>query len=144
MAVEISKVDVWAGEIQDRPGGLAEKLQAVSKAGANLEFVIARRAPDKPGTGVVFMAPLTGAAQTEAAAGVGLSKAASLRSVRIEGPDQPGLGAKTAQALADAGINMRGLSAAAIGARCVVYFAFDSDADADKASKVLQTALAGT
>ena len=52
MAIQVNKVDVWVGEIGDRPGGLGEKLDALSEVGANLEFVISRRAPEKPGTGV--------------------------------------------------------------------------------------------
>jgi hypothetical protein len=141
MAVEITKVDVWAGEIQDRAGALAEKLEAVAKAGANLEFVIARRAPEKPGHGVVFVAPLKGAAQTKAAQQAGLAKTDSLHSLRLAGPDKAGFGATMTRAVAQAGINLRGLSAAAIGRRCVVYFAFDSDADAKAATKVLKKAL---
>jgi hypothetical protein len=129
---------VWAGSIEDRPGGLAEKLAALAEAGAQLEFVIARRASEKPGTCVVFLTPLTGAAQIRAAKRVGLEKTKSLHSLRVEGPDQPGLGAKMTQALAQAGINLRGLSAAAIGRRCVVHLALDSAADAAKATRVLK------
>ena len=143
MSVSITKVDVWAGEIMDQPGGLASKLGAVAKAGASLEFLVARRSPDQPGKGVVFVAPLKGAAQTKAAAGAGLSKAVGMYSLRLEVPDKPGLGAKVAQAVADAGINLRGLSAAALGRKCVVYFSFDSDADAKKAATTLKKALAG-
>ena len=55
MALKIANVDVWAATIKDRPGGVAEKLAALSKAGANLAFVIARRQADKPGKGVVFV-----------------------------------------------------------------------------------------
>ena len=141
MAIAISKVDVWAGDIEDRAGALASKLEALSEAGANLEFVIARRAPERPGTGVVFLAPLSGAAQTKAAASVGLSKAVGMHSLRLEGPNRPGFSAKIGRAIADAGINVRGVSAAAIGRRCVVYFAFDSDADASKAGLVLKKAF---
>ena len=143
MPYRITKVDVWAGPIKDRPGGLAEKLEALANAKASLEFVIARRAPDKPGTGVAFLAPLRGAAQTRAAKKAGLSRATSLCSLRLEGPDKPGLGARMTRLLADAGISMRGLSSAALGRRCVVYFAFDNTADANKASRVLRKALAG-
>lgn len=143
MAFQIIKVNVWVGEIEDRPGGLGEKLQALSEAGANLEFVISRRAPDKPGAGVVFLAPVRGAAQARAAKNAGLSKATALCSLRLEGPDKPGLGAKITRVVADAGINMRGLSAAALGRRCVVYFAFDNSADANKASRILKKELAG-
>jgi len=49
MAYTIKKVDVWAGEVADRPGGLASTLAAMQSAGSNIEFVVARRAPDKPG-----------------------------------------------------------------------------------------------
>ena len=40
-----------------------------------------------------------------------------------------------------AGINLRGLSAAAIGRRSVSYLAFDSAADADNAVSILRKAL---
>ena len=49
MAYRINKVDVWAGEIEDRPGGLAKKLAVLAEAGANFEFLISRRAPKSRG-----------------------------------------------------------------------------------------------
>lgn len=139
MALAVTRTDVWAASIEDRAGGLAEKLAAVAAAGAQLEFVVARRAPDKPGTGVVFIAPLAGAAQLRAAKKAGFAKTQSLHSVRIEGPDKPGLGAQVTCALAKAGINLRGLSAAAIGKRCVVYLALDKATDAAKAARALKS-----
>ena len=141
MAYTVKKVDVWAGEIADHPGGLAEKLTALSAAGANFEFLISRRAPDKPGTGVVFLAPIKGAKQKSVAQTAGLSTTDSLYSVRVEGPDRAGLGTKMSRAVADAGIHLRGISAAALGRRSVTYFAFDSAADADTAISVLKKAL---
>ena len=143
MAIQISKVDVWAGEIGDRPGGLNETLEALSGAGAALEFVIARKAPEKPGTGVVILGPLRGAAQSRAARNAGLAKTSSLLSLRLEAPDRAGLAARITRAVADADINMRGLWAAAIGRRSVCYLAFDSDADARKAGRLLRKTLAG-
>jgi hypothetical protein len=140
MKIKISRTDVWAATIEDRPGGLAGKLAALAKAGANLEFVVARRAHDKPGTGVVFVAPVKGARQVKAAAAAGFAKAESLHSVRVEAADRPGLGAKITQAIAEAGINLRGLTAAAIGKRSVVYFAFDTKENADEAVKALKRA----
>ena len=141
MALQVNKVDVWVGEIKDRPGGLGEKLTALSEAGANLEFVISRRAPEKPGTGVIFLAPVRGAAQVRAAKSARLSKASGLHSLRVESSDRAGLGARMTEAITDAGINMRGLSAAALGRRAVCYLAFDSDADAKKAARVIKKAL---
>jgi hypothetical protein len=143
MAIQISRVDMWAGAIGDRPGGLNATLEALSDAGAQLEFVIARRAPEKAGAGVVFLGPVRGAAQARAAKSVGLARMSSSLSLRLEAPNRAGLGARITQAVADAGINMLGLWAATVGRRAVTYLAFDSDADARKASRVLRKALAG-
>jgi hypothetical protein len=140
MKLDVSRVDVWAAGIKDRPGGLAQKLEALAQAGANLEFVIARRAPEKRGTGVVFVTPIKGTKQVEAAKQAGFKKAASLHGLRIAATDKPGVGAKLAQHLADADINLRGFSAAAIGKRAIFHLAFDSAADAAKAIRRLKAA----
>jgi hypothetical protein len=138
MKLKVTRVDVWAATIEDRPGGLAAKLEALARAGANLEFVIARRAPERPGTGVVFVTPVKGTRQTRAAADCGFSRTGTLHSVRIEGADRPGLGAALSRTLAAAGINLRGLSAAAIGRRFVGHLALDTDADAQRAIQLLK------
>ncbi|MEE8170172.1 MAG: amino acid-binding protein, partial [Phycisphaerae bacterium] len=102
MAYDIRKVDVWVGDMADRPAALAEKLEAVAAAGAHLECVIARRAWNHPKRSVVFLAPLRGAAQARAARAVGLEKALGMNSLRVEGPDRPGLVAKLTRAVGDA------------------------------------------
>jgi len=138
MKLKVSRVPVWAASIKDRPGGLSEKLTTLAEAGANLEFVIARREPEKHGTGVVFLTPVKGAAQIKAANNAGFSKTESLHSVRVEGPDKPGLAAKLTQQLAEADINLRGFSAAVVGKRFILYLAFDSSTDASKAMRLLK------
>ncbi len=138
MKVKVSRTDVWAAELEDHPGSLAEKLDALAKAGVNLESIISRRSPEKPGKGVMFVTPIKGAKQTKAAKDAGFVKTESLHSVRIEGNDKPGLGAMISKALADAGLNLRGLSGAALGRRVVGYLALDSAADAAKAVAVLK------
>jgi hypothetical protein len=141
MPYTVQKVDVWAGEIEDRPGGLAEKLEVLAKAGASLEFLISRRSPENPGKGVVFLTPIKGASQKRAASEAGLATTSSLHSVRVDGPDRPGLGNKMMRALADAGINLRGVSGAALGRKSVSYFAFDNAEDAARAIKLLKKIL---
>lgn len=138
MGLEVKRVDVWAASIEDQPGGLAVKLGALAEAGAALEFVIARRAPDQPGKGVVFVTPLKGARQLRAAKKLGFVKTKSLNSVRVEGRDRPGLGAIITAALASKGVNLRGLSAAVIGRKFVLHLALDSPADATKAARMLR------
>jgi len=138
MGLKVSEVDVWAATIEDRVGGLVDKLASLSAAGANLEFVIARRAPEQPSKGVVFVTPLMGEEQVKAATNAGFVRSSSLHSVRIEGPDRPGLGTMMARALANAGINLRGLSAAAIGKKFVCYLALDTAEDAEKAVRTVK------
>ena len=46
----VEHVDVWAATIEDKPGGLAHVLAELREAGADLQFIIARRA--EPGKGV--------------------------------------------------------------------------------------------
>jgi len=138
MALAVTQVETWAATLEDRPGGMAAKLDALAKAGANLEFAIARRIPEKPGKGVLFVIPITGATQTAAAKAAGFAPAESLHTVRIAGPDAPGLSAKVAKALADAGINLRGVSGAAIGGKAVFYLALDTKDDAAKVAKLLK------
>jgi hypothetical protein len=138
MKLNVSRTEVWAATIDDRPGGLEEKLQALASAGVSLEFVIGRRMPEQPGKGVVFVTPIKGAKQVKAAQAAGFQKAQALHSVRIEGADKPGLGAKLTQALAEAGINLRGISGAALGKKFVAHLALDSAEDAAKATQVLK------
>ena len=138
MKLNVSRTDTWATVIDDRPGGLAVKLAALAAAGANLELIIARRAPEQRDSGVVFVTPLKGAKQIKAAEAAGFQKTESLHSLRVEGADQPGMGAKLTQALAEAGVNLRGLSAAALGKRYVSHLALDTAKDAAKAVAVLK------
>ena len=138
MGLAVKRVDVWATSIKDHPGGLAEKLAPLAEAGADLEFVIARRAPDKPGTGVVFVTPLRSDAEVAAGAKAGFAVAKNLHSVRVEADNKPGIGATLTKQLADAGVNLRGLSAAVIEGRFILYLALDTAEDAEKAMSLLQ------
>ena len=134
----VERVDVWAAVIKDEPGGLAKILSGLRDAGADLDFIVARRAPDKPGTGVVFVTPLRGDAEVAAAATLGFNVTSSLKSLRVEGDNKPGVAAKVTEKLAAAGINLHGFSAAVIGARFILYIGLDTAQDAAKAAAILK------
>ena len=138
MKLTVTRVNVWAAEIEDKPGALAEKLAVLSDAGANLAFVLSRRAPELPMAGVVFLTPLKGPRQIRAARKVGFLKADGLYSIQVEGTDRPGTGVRITQALADAGLNLRGYSAAVVSKCFVAYLALDAAADAAKAARILR------
>ena len=140
MDLIVERVDVWAATIPDRPGGVSEVLATLRDAGANLQFVIARRASEAPGTGVVFVTPLQGDREISAAAQAGFNVTRRHRSVRVTGADQPGVAAVLTQMLADGGINLRGYSASVIGTQFVAYVAVDSLDDANKAMEILSKA----
>jgi hypothetical protein len=132
------RVDTWVASIPDRAGALAAKLKALAESGANLELVIARRVGDHSGKGVVFVTPIAGAKQVGAAGAAGFAKSSSLHTLRAEGPDKVGAAGRVAAALADHGLNLRGFSAAAIGKKFICYVAFDTEASAVKAARILR------
>ena len=138
MKVDVSCVDVWAASMEDRPGGLAQKLDALAQAGADLEFVIARRSSACPETGVVFVTPIKGPRQIRAARKAGFEKTKSLHGIRISTGNKPGYGAELTKQFAEAGLNLRGFSGAAVGNRAVIHVAFDSEADVRKALHLLK------
>ena len=138
MALKVSRVELWTVSIDDRAGGAADKLEPLSKAGANFEFVFSRRTPEQPGRGMLFVTPVKGAKVVQAAQAAGFTKPENLHSVRIEGANKPGVTAKVARALANAGISFRALSATGIGSKFVSYVALDTAEDAAKAVSLLK------
>lgn len=139
MPYTIKKVEVWAGDLLNRPGMLARVLEALAQAGAQLEFLVGRQVSKQ--TSRVFVSPLKGKKQRQTAAEVGLVPATGMHSIRIEGPDRPGLGAEMARAVAAAGINIRGVSGATIGRKSVVYLAFNTGEEAAAATKAIRKLL---
>ncbi len=140
MELIVEQEEVWTASLQDRPGALAEKLAGLADAGADLEFIIARRAHEKPGTGVVFVTPVRGDKEIRAATQAGFSVTTSLHSLRVEGQNQSGLAARLTQRLGAAGLNLRGFSAAVVGTGFVIHLAFESEKDVMRARAILQRA----
>ena len=140
MDVLVDREDVWAASVEDKAGALGAKLAALAGAGADLDFVIVRRAPEQPGTGVVFVTPLRGDIEVQAAAAAGFAVTTSLRSVRVEGQNEPGIAATLTRVVGDAGINMRGFSAAVLGSRFVAHIGVASANDQDAVVKLLSGA----
>ncbi len=142
MAFEIASVDVWTGEVEDRPEALPEKLEALHRAGANLDFAILRpSAQVTSSVGLLFVAPLSGQQQMQAARSVGLECSGGLHALRIRGPDRPGLLAEISRTLADAGIQITSLWATALDQRSMMYLRFQSGPDAKRAAELLRAKL---
>ena len=138
MTLKVSKVELWSATVDDRAGGAADKLEPLSEAGADFEFVFARRAPEQLGMGVLFVTPVKGAKVLRAAQAAGFGNSVAMHSIRIEGTDQRGVTAKVMRSLADAGISFRALSATAIGRKFVSFVVLDSAGDAARAAVLIR------
>jgi hypothetical protein len=140
MALKVGKAELWSVSIDDQAGGAMDKIGPLAKAGANFEFVFARRTPEQPGRGILFVTPVKGARVVQAAKAAGFEKSAGMYPVRIEGSDKPGAGARILQALAGAGISFRGMSATVVGRKFVGYVVLNSAEDAAKAASLMRKA----
>jgi hypothetical protein len=135
--MKVQKIDIWMGEVRDEAGGLASALAPLVAAGVDFSFVIGTRRADKPGAGTVYFGGLRGAKQAKAADVAGFVKSQDAHGLRVVARDQPRLLHRLTSELASAGINLRSVSASVIKSRCVMIFAFDAEADRDKAADLL-------
>src|SRR5438067_2832575 len=114
MSFRLDRVNVWSGEVVDQAGGVAGKLALLAQAGANLEYVYTRRQPDKPGTGMLYVAPVTGPLQVRAARSAGLTETNNPVVLRVEGDNQAGLAHRVTQQWALAGLSFQGMTMAVL------------------------------
>jgi hypothetical protein len=137
MSLSIRRIQVWCGEIPDRPGAAAAKLELVARSGADLEFVFTRPHRNLPETSVLFIAPIQGAEQMKAAREVGLGPALDVAMLCVEGDNRAGISYEIMSHLAVAGINLRGISISSLGGRFSAYLAFDNSDVAAQAVQIL-------
>jgi glycine cleavage system regulatory protein len=137
MGFKLDRVHVWAVEVADRAGGVSSKLNFLAQAGANLEFILTKRLPDKPGTGVLYVAPISGPIQVRAAKAAGMAETDNPVVLRVEGDNEAGLAHRLTQQWALDGISMQELTMCVLGNRFVGYAAFDTVGDANRAAAIL-------
>jgi prephenate dehydratase len=129
-------VDIWSAPVANRPGGVLEKLEGLAKAGADLEILNARRSQVNPDQGVLHLAPLTNESQVSAAKQLGFERS-GLVHLRVACPDEPGKAYLIVRAISAQGINLAGVVGASIRDELVMYLAFDTAADAERAKQAL-------
>jgi len=137
MSFKMDRVHVWATEVKDEPGGVAAKLTRLDEAGADLEYVYTQRLADKPGYGVLCVAPIAGMDQIKAAKSSGMHEVSDPIVMRLEGDNTAGLAHRLKHAWAMAGINLHGSILTVISTKFVGFVTFDSVADANKAARIL-------
>ena len=135
MTLAIRRVQVWSGEIPDRPGAAAAKLEQLAHAGADLEFVFTRPSRANADTSNLFIAPITGPEQIKAARDAALGPALDVAMLCVEGNNRAGISYDIMSRLAVAGINLRGLSISLVNGRFAAFLLLD---DADAATLAVQ------
>ncbi len=142
MSVTVKKVTLWRREVENQPGVLAQVLEPLATAGADLHVVMGYRYPGNESKAAIELYPVSGKRPLAAARAVGLS-AAAIPALLVEGDNKAGVGSATAKAIAEAGINLSFLVAQVIGRKYSAVFGFETTADADKAATVIKKVAAG-
>jgi hypothetical protein len=137
MAVTVKKIVLWRREVENKPGVLAETLEPLAGAGADLQVVMGYRFPGSESQAAIEVYPVSGKKLTAAAQEAGLS-ASSIPTLLVEGDNKPGLGHTIARAIADAGINLGFLVAQVIGRRYSAVIGFEDESDARKAAALIK------
>jgi hypothetical protein len=140
MAVSIRKITLWRTEVEHRPGALADLLEPLASAGADLQIVMGYRIPGRKDRAVIEVAPV-GTRKAARAAQVGGLAPGGAPTLLVLGDIRPGLANRIARALADSGVNIAFLVAQVVGRRYSAVFGFPSEADLDKAVDRIRTAV---
>jgi hypothetical protein len=139
MAVTVRKVTLWRRHLDNRPGALAQVLEPLASAGADLQVAMGYRIPGRESEAVLELAPVTGRSSTGAAQKAGLQPS-GIPTLVVEGDNSPGVGLAQSRALAEAGINLAFLIAQVMGRKVSAVFGFETQEDADRAAKILKRA----
>jgi hypothetical protein len=137
MSFKMDRVHVWACEVHDMPGGVAAKLSHLDDAGANLDYVYTQRLPDKPGHGLLCVAPIIGVEAVKGARAAGMHEVNEPIVMRVEGDNTAGLAHRLKHEWAKANINLHGAIMAVLGTKFIGYITFDTVEDANKAARIL-------
>ena len=137
MSFKMDRVHVWACEVKDEPGGVSSQLSHLDKAGANLDYVYTQRLADKPGHGLLCVAPVMGVEQVKAAKAAGMHEVNDPIVMRVEGDNTAGLAARLKHEWASANINVHGSIIMALGTKFIGFVTFDTVEDANRAARIL-------
>ncbi len=140
MAIRIRKLALWRADVDHRPGALAELLDPLAAAGADLQVVMGYRVPGGESRAVVELAPIT-SRKAALAAQRARMRPDGAPTLLVLGENRPGLANRIAVALAESCVNIEFLVAQVVGKRYSAVFTFHSEADLDKAADRIRAAV---
>jgi len=139
MPVTVKNISLWRKEVENKTGVLAQTLEPLAKAGADLHVVMGYRYPGDESKAVVELYPISSKKSIAAAQQAGLS-ASTIPTLLVEGDNKPGLGCVITQAIADAGVSLSFLVAQVIGRKYSAVIGFANDEDANRATALIKKA----
>jgi len=131
----VKPVKLWVLTGADRKGMLADALEPLAAAGANLRIVMGYRL-EQSGRAAVEVFPIEGKA-ADAARKAGF-KESETACVLVEGDDRSGLGAQMARAVSEAGVSMAFLMEETVGKRFSAAIGFATQQEAATATKAIE------
>lgn len=141
MPVTVKSISLWRKEVVNQVGVLAQTLEPVSNAGANLRVLMGYRYPGDATKAAIELYPIVGNKVTAAATEAGLV-ASLIPTLIVEGDDKPGLGQAIAEAISGARINMTFFVAQTIGQKFSAVLGFETEADEHTAAPLIKKAAA--
>jgi hypothetical protein len=139
MPVTVKEISLWRKEVENKRGVLAQTLEPLAKAGANLQVVMGYRYPGDETKAAIELYAVAGKKSAAAAGEAGLTPS-FIPTLLVQGDDKPGLAHKIAQAIADAGVDLSFFVAQAIGRKYAAVIGFTNEADAKKAVGLIKNA----
>jgi hypothetical protein len=137
MPVTVKSISLWRKEAENKTGLLAQTLEPLAKAGADLGVVMGYRLPGNEAKAAIEIYPVSGKKVTAAATGTGLA-ASAIPTLLVEGDNKPGLAHKITQTIAESGADLSFFVAQAIGRRYSAVIGFANDADAKRAATLIK------
>ena len=139
MAIRVKGITLWRREVDNRPGALARTLEPLAGAGADLKVLMAYRYPAEEGKAAIELYPISGKKAKAAAQSAGLA-ATAIPTLLVQGDNRAGQAHAATRAIADAGINLNFFLAQVIGKKYSAVLGFETEADAQRASRVIKKA----
>ena len=137
----IKKFQIWSTDTDNVAGATTGLFKMLADAGADIEFALGRPHGDDPNKAVLFVSPIKGSRQEEAARAADFVPRPDVVGVQIQGPSRIGGNFRLTAALAHEDLTFRALVTTVDGNRFTAVFAFKSDKDADRAVNVLHKVL---
>lgn len=142
MALTVKKITLWRCEVDNRPGALANTLAPLAEAGADVQVLMGYRFPGDESRAAIELFPIASKKMTAAAKAAGLTPS-DIPTLLVDGDNRPGLGAATAKAIAEAGINLGFLVVQVVGRRYSAIYGFEREADSRKAAIIIKKVTTG-